>query len=417
MGNNDNNPTTNPAFIEITSVVQGANATTGNDMINLGVEIVGNDGTVIKIAQGFTGAITLSAEAFLTIYENGAWIAKNKQGNTISSGNWTNFATIYTTTNPTGSPYNTSTDSFNFGSNTSEFLSVNLIQYGIVNSTQVSGSIDYFIANTSITTPVTTTQYGTWLPTNSYYDGSNTTDTSFTRVFGLDIDKDDIVPIDSHTAIDWNTTSITTENTYYSSQISTEVATNNDDYLDFSGKNQPQTINGLDGDDIIVGGNASDNINAGNGNDILVFDTGTTNNQSVPNYNGSYQDALIDGGAGNDTIILSGEYGTIDFSKLGSDNSKNIIKNVENIDLNVNGNHSLTNLSLQDVIDMTDTTDKTLKITGDSGDNVNLLNTSNANWSTNTTETVDNVTFNVYTNDQDPTYKVLVQVDINDTIS
>ena len=100
----------------------------------------------------------------------------------------------------------------------------------------------------------------------------------------------------------------------------------------------------------------------------------------------------------------------IDFSLLNN----SVIKNIESIDLTA-GTHSLTKLSLQDVMDMTDNTDRTLKIMGDAGDSVQLTGTGTNNWSSNTTQTIDSVTYDVYTNSQDTSYRVLIQTPITDT--
>ncbi|WP_071626384.1 immunoglobulin-like domain-containing protein [Poseidonibacter lekithochrous] len=78
----------------------------------------------------------------------------------------------------------------------------------------------------------------------------------------------------------------------------------------------------------------------------------------------------IDAGAGIDTMILGNNI-DIDFNSLGSDNSKDIINNIEKIDLSKSGDHSLTNLSLQDIIDITDN-NNILEIIGDSSDTVNF---------------------------------------------
>jgi len=134
-----------------------------------------------------------------------------------------------------------------------------------------------------------------------------------------------------------------------------------------------------------------------------------------------YNSTLSDGATGIDTLIFSSQT-VIDFTALTSVN--NPIKNMEIIDLGSNGNHTLTNLSLQDVIDMTDSTTHDLYILGDSGDTVDFLN--GDNWSKNAvavTETVNGSshTFDVYTNSVaatsgDPTVTVKVEQAITDTI-
>ncbi|TLS97269.1 beta strand repeat-containing protein, partial [Aliarcobacter cibarius] len=148
-------------------------------------------------------------------------------------------------------------------------------------------------------------------------------------------------------------------------------------------------------------------------------------------YNGT--EKLIDGGAGNDILkLMNGD--DIDFSNL--DNS--IIKNIEKIDLSSDTSANLlTKLTLSDVMDMTpqeagithvDTgiksTDHILKITAGSNDMVNLIdkglvdNTSD-NWvkSNNTFTDTDNTVYNVFTSNEDSSYKVLIQNTIETTIT
>jgi len=130
---------------------------------------------------------------------------------------------------------------------------------------------------------------------------------------------------------------------------------------------------------------------AGSNNDTLSYSIGDS----------------VDGGTGTDTLaLMSGS--NIDFSALNS--TANSIKNMEVIDLNVNGNHNLTNLSLQDVIDMTDI-NNTLTIIGDSADSVNVPQAS-GNYSV--AKATDGG-FDVYTyssNAGDPTVTVKIEQDI-----
>ncbi|MGB5965120.1 MAG: Ig-like domain-containing protein [Sulfurimonadaceae bacterium] len=72
---------------------------------------------------------------------------------------------------------------------------------------------------------------------------------------------------------------------------------------------------------------------------------------------------LQDGGLGTDTLILNA-VDDLDFSNISN------IQNMEIIDL-AGGDHSITNLSAQDVIDLTDVNNE-LFIYGDAGDNVAL---------------------------------------------
>ncbi|MDD2895922.1 MAG: hypothetical protein PHG81_07860, partial [Aliarcobacter sp.] len=151
------------------------------------------------------------------------------------------------------------------------------------------------------------------------------------------------------------------------------------------------SISGGAGDDYLDGGAGKDALYGGAGDDTLVFDK---------------NDTIIDGGTGNDTLVL-GSNDNIDFSAL--DNP--IIKNIESIDLTA-GNHSLTKLTLQDVIDMTDGTDKTLTITGNVGDTVELT----GGWTQAAPTTIGAVNYDTFTQDSGTdTYRVLVHPDIDTT--
>lgn len=170
------------------------------------------------------------------------------------------------------------------------------------------------------------------------------------------------------------------------------------------GDSNVNVINGGTGNDYLDGGAGADTINGGAGNDTIVYDS---------------NDSVIDGGAGIDTIILDNT-DSIDLSN---------VTRVENIDMTATGNQT-ANLSLSDVINMdleTSTvisntgnvndnlTGHILKITGDSGDTVNLTNTTG--WTPSTFTDSNDVSYDVYTNNTDTSYKVLVQTEITDNIS
>ncbi|MBV5289639.1 MAG: hypothetical protein J0648_07390 [Pelodictyon phaeoclathratiforme] len=109
----------------------------------------------------------------------------------------------------------------------------------------------------------------------------------------------------------------------------------------------------------------------------------------------------FDGLAGTDTLVLrKGE--DIDFADSPVDRS---IFNIEYIDLTVNGNHSLSNITSAGVAAMTDPSTHDLYILGDGGDHVAFTG---ADWST-ATRIGD---YNVYTSSTDPTVKVSVYKDI-----
>ena len=78
----------------------------------------------------------------------------------------------------------------------------------------------------------------------------------------------------------------------------------------------------------------------------------------------------IDGKVGEDTLILHNNE-SIDLSLLGPETR---IENIETINLGPNGDHEISNLTLDDVLEMTDD-NNTLVIDGDRGDKVNVPDT------------------------------------------
>ncbi|WP_323591619.1 immunoglobulin-like domain-containing protein, partial [Aliarcobacter butzleri] len=157
------------------------------------------------------------------------------------------------------------------------------------------------------------------------------------------------------------------------------------------------------GDDTLSGGAGRDIIYGQGGNDTIITDINTNNGKADG-------DILIDGGAGFDTIKLEGN-NDIDFSKLGD-----IIKNIEAIDL-TEGDHKLTNISLEDVLKMSGDDNK-IKITGDEFDSVTFKK--NDGWELKT-ENIGKVegdkTFDVYTNSGNSTVQVKVEQPISDGIT
>ena len=86
-----------------------------------------------------------------------------------------------------------------------------------------------------------------------------------------------------------------------------------------------------------------------------------------------YSGSAIDGGSGTDTVTLQSGI-SFDFTKLD---------NIEKIDLAPNGDHAVTGLTLDDVVDMTDSNNE-LAISGDAGDDVSTV--TKTGW----TKTADN---------------------------
>ena len=116
-----------------------------------------------------------------------------------------------------------------------------------------------------------------------------------------------------------------------------------------------------------------------------------------------YDDNALNGLAGTDTVQLRlGE--DLDFSGIVN------LSNIERLDLMPsNQSHSVSNLSLQDVLDITGS-GKTLTILGDAGDSVGLKDgTGTDQWVQSGSQTVGGHTFDIYTNATDAAVKVLIE--------
>ncbi|PRM96776.1 hypothetical protein CJ667_07295, partial [Aliarcobacter cryaerophilus] len=153
------------------------------------------------------------------------------------------------------------------------------------------------------------------------------------------------------------------------------------------------------------------NINGEISNSINII--GTDNDDDISLNIDNATSINIDGGVGYDTIKLE-ENNDIDFSNLG-----NLIKNIEAIDL-TDGNHKLTNITLDDVLKMSGDDNK-IKITGDEFDSVSFKNTisedgKEQSWSKTAGEGVDKG-FDIYVNSGDPTLQVKVEQPISDGIT
>ncbi|MCR4941329.1 MAG: hypothetical protein K5978_00870, partial [Campylobacter sp.] len=102
------------------------------------------------------------------------------------------------------------------------------------------------------------------------------------------------------------------------------------------------------GDDIVDAGEGSDTIITGAGDDRIVFDA---------------NDRYIDGGAGNDTLVIKEN---IDFGYVNDLAYK--VNNIEALDMR--GDASEITINADDVLGMTDDISTILKIDGDAGDRV-----------------------------------------------
>ncbi|MBN2869532.1 MAG: cadherin-like domain-containing protein, partial [Campylobacterales bacterium] len=158
------------------------------------------------------------------------------------------------------------------------------------------------------------------------------------------------------------------------------------------GGNADSVLAGSEGNDYISGGSGSDTIIGGKGNDTLVFDA---------------SDALIDGGEGFDTLILTTD---IDMSALAN----NPVRNVEALDI---ANHQIT-LSLEDVLTMTDI-NHDLYILKDSTGSVVLADSSQwAKAAETVTETVNGSehVWDVYHSTADATVTLKIDADTQHTL-
>lgn len=124
-----------------------------------------------------------------------------------------------------------------------------------------------------------------------------------------------------------------------------------------------------------------------------------------------FDDAVLDFKAGIDSLVLDSGI-NLDFDTAAAQ-----IDNVEKIDLNSNGDHSLNNLGIQDVLDITDSNNE-LQVLGNAGDTVNLKNGDGGNWiDSGTNESIDGQDYDIYTKSGDNTAVTLkIDQDINTNI-
>jgi hypothetical protein len=165
-------------------------------------------------------------------------------------------------------------------------------------------------------------------------------------------------------------------------------------------------ISGGGGDDTITGiGNASDTGNNG------LFDVayGGQGNDTIAIVGLNF--TRVDGGLGIDTLRVDSSTAlTLNFANLGAK-----VRNFEVIDMGasaspVNGNHTIA-LRLVDVLNLTEEQSgsifQRLTIRGDSADTVDL---DVSKYSTNTTETIDGITYHVYSHSDLPASNVFDNV-------
>ncbi|MEQ1816168.1 MAG: hypothetical protein ABL861_06810 [Nitrosomonas sp.] len=117
-------------------------------------------------------------------------------------------------------------------------------------------------------------------------------------------------------------------------------------------------IDGTSETERFVAGNGHDKMSGGGGADVFH---GGEGNDIVEISDLDFQ--LVDGGAGNDTLVLSGSNLNLNLASM-----RTKISGVEDIDLTGSGNNTLTITAL-DLLSLSDTSN-TLKVEGDSGDNI-----------------------------------------------
>jgi Ca2+-binding RTX toxin-like protein len=122
----------------------------------------------------------------------------------------------------------------------------------------------------------------------------------------------------------------------------------NDSNNVLSGNNYANLLDGGKGDDTLKGGGGADTLLGGEGNDTIEVQQ-------------SFSGVKVDGGAGTDTLRISGS-STLDLTAL----SNSAILGIERIDLTANGPQVLK-ASAQDVADLSSTS-STLFVVGDAGD-------------------------------------------------
>lgn len=103
----------------------------------------------------------------------------------------------------------------------------------------------------------------------------------------------------------------------------------------------------------------------------------------------------------------------LDFGKLGNDFA---LKGVNTIDLNVEGENKLENLSLDNILNLTNDSGE-LTIKGLEEDKVSFKNETDKTWSKNGTEIIDSKTFDIYTNSGNSDVKVKVEQNIQDGVT
>lgn len=418
------------------STVGSVNYSSGNGMgVNTGNSIDGSEVltlhfTTNQILNSDTANMITDAEANSKNLTDALFtIETNSPGSKNPTANWNVYNGLFLVSSGSQALTKNSTFTLNVSSD------INFTTFAI-NGTNIYAS-DY-----------TDTNGGVWNLTNGILSYNSTTSTSSAvnvsyvlngntiTVSNFTMDADESINLTQFNKIDFN--EIGAGDGSYT--VTSMIATNTED-IDGSTNTLVVNTNVTDGDGDtvtdsfnitfepngdITGSNGDDvidytgvtSVNGGDGIDTLVLsdgdDTYNFNNPNVTNVE------KYDGGDGIDTFILDNS---------DSINLSNVTR-VENIDMTAQGAQSAS-LSLSDVINMdleTSTitsntgnpndnlTGHILKITGDNSDTVNLSDTTGWTQSQTTFTASDNVSYDVYTNDTDQTYKVLIQTDIDTNI-
>ncbi|WP_158553211.1 MULTISPECIES: Ig-like domain-containing protein [Mesorhizobium] len=155
---------------------------------------------------------------------------------------------------------------------------------------------------------------------------------------------------------------------------------------------------GTNAADFMAGTDHSDNLTGAGGADVLLgYDGDDILTVADTDF------ARIDGGEGNDTLILSGSGLHLDLSSRASD----VVTSVETIDITGSGANTL-NVTANDVFNISSTTNQ-LVIDGDSNDTVEAYGFTNTG-----TQTINTHTYNVYT---DGSATLVIDQDITNVLT
>jgi hypothetical protein len=430
------------SFVEFMSITLNAADTTAPQMQQLGLYIVGQNGQVVRINEGFVSN-TLPAQATMVAFEDGVLEIRSKTGNLQNIGSdadWTDYGEVYI--GGAWVSYDPSIHDFAFGDSTADPVLVNFQQSGI--------SIDLFVANDPVpdASPAAVMN-GTWYPPNgapapegdfSSFDGSLTDDIVFARVF-ITVGTQPFVAepgeIDSDTAADWTTNS--TPTVAFIGLNPTQVAganpdnddgqtvlfgTESDDVL--AGEEGPDFLFGRGGDDSLFGGGGFDLLGGGPGDDHLV---GGPGDDLVVDADTDFEiiggTSIVDGGLGIDIFKFVAGVGS---EALQLTNGAEVAARLVGIEiLDMRDVDSLDNLTLtrEAVVALGDTnsagtmvpaTEVDIFVKGDGGGGADTVNLQGSGWALDfgTTVTIGTDTFDIWIESSGvPSAVVAIQQGVN----